>query len=870
MVDVQGVVKSWFVMLKEDTYVLIRIEFLVALVTVMFLALFIMDFYRYQTRSSAINTIIKTVDDLSDRIVLYLIGAMQSADFYNQLFPVWAVVLVSLRASLGYLSGYSIVDRERRITEISNVIKFVGTGVLNGTRALEFTKPLWSLWAILTLRSIYRFWAHGKAVESLWHGRSSEFLPEHLRQDTEKYLVYGETNKKLEIERPQYTLHLDVSNSNSGSLITLDKSWGCSGELLRSSYKYNDMSLAFFLSRLLRCRLEDVPLHSESISSTRDLIIQKVIADQRAEPEAEPTEIVSDQRAEPTEIVADQRSEPTAIVADHHVEPEAEQAEVVGEQCAEETRAAQAFRILELELAFVRDYFYTLYPMVFWRGLGSLYLSLLQSITTFAVAFWLAVDIRDVYGLPQEENFALWVHGCNVDVIITWVFMFFMMFKEVWEMVTYLLSNWTLVLLVCKYVRNQCWLLGKACLTERMTASFFTSKIADPWHGRIDQYDFLQSCTYSPTFWKFAHIATLGKTPEKLNGRKPGDAINIPQCVKVRVLQELRRLNLNNDQLCRDIPSFTNPNISFQRYSWTWSELHICSHVILVWHIATSLCEIKLAQDKNMDLSKPSFLWSVWSCLKKRLCCSSQPFLIGENISLEGRLKTNYLITNSLSRYCAYLLVSRPELLPDSFIVPDVIFEKTLDSARKKLKYCNLTGCRYNTLRTLVQELMAHDVENGEQRTDILQQGAMLAEDLISKENEQDRWEILAGVWTKLLVHIAPSWNAEAHKRNLESGGEFITLIWALLWHCGIDKSDMWNESSNAQAPRGNNTETSNTRVADEQYNPDGENGIVDEAETSSLRTRQRRNARADRQEEQAQVESVARNVVVPLSTSTN
>uniref|UniRef100_K3ZHD2 DUF4220 domain-containing protein n=1 Tax=Setaria italica TaxID=4555 RepID=K3ZHD2_SETIT len=781
MVDVGSVIASFFIMLKQDLYVLIRIELLVALVTLLFLVMFVMDFYRCRSRSSIVTTILKTLDGLSDHIVVYLLGAMRSADFHKQLFPVWAIILVSLRASLGYLSGYNIADRERRVTEVSNVIQFIGTGVLISTPALKFTKPLWSLWAILTLRSVYRFWAHGGAVKSLWHGRSSEFLPEYLRvgkddqhdwrnnlDNGENYLVYGETDQKIKIKKPEYVLQLNVTNPNS--LITLDKVRDCSKPLLSSSIssRYYDMTLAFSLSRLLRCRIEDVPLHPDSTIRTRNLITSHIIGDQ-----------------------------------DQHAESDMDTAKT----------ATRTFKILELELAFIRDYFCTLYPVVFWRGLLSLFLSLLQSIATFAVALWLAVDIRSL--LKEKDDVEIRVGGFNVDLIITWVFLFFMMFKEVWEMVTYLLSNWTRLLLVCKYVQNQCWHIMDTGPTECLISSFFSSKLADPWHGRIDQYEFLQSCTYKPTFWKIAHAITLGKTPQKLDGRRSGNTIKIPECVKVAVLQELRRLDLNGQQLQRDVRS-----LRFGRYEWALFRLTKCSQSILVWHIATSLCEIKLAQGKNIDLSKPSFLRSMWSWLKEQVCCSSHPFLVDENISLKGQLLINYRIANSLSRYCAYLLVYQSELLPDSFITPEWIFETTLEYACNNLKDCESTKCRYDTLMAIAQEAV-QDSELGKLAMNIVQQGAMLAKDLIDNEDEENRWDILAGVWTKLLVHIAPSWNAEAHKNGLESGGELITLIWALLWHCGVAKSSMWDDDrapeSTAQAPQENTTETRNTQFADEQ-----------------------------------------------------
>lgn len=790
MVDVRGVVASWLIMLNEDIYVLIRIESLVALVTLMFLVMFMMDIFRYQLRSSAMTTIMKTVDPLSDHIVTYLLGAMNSTDFNNPLFPVWAVVLVSLRSSLGYLTGYGIVDHDRRLSQFVNLIQFVGAGVL-ATRSPEIARPLWSLWGILKLRSIYRYFAHSRAIKSFWHARSSELLPEYLRQHDQQfvsYLVYGETKQKINIQKPQYSVHLDVTHPES--LITLGKIQECSGALVSCSSTYKDMSLAFSLSRLLRCRLEDVPLHPESFSSTRDLIISVVIG--------------GDQHAGSS----------------------------VG---AEQAAVGRAFRILELELAFVREYFYTLYPVVFWRGLFSLSLSLLQSIATFAITLWLAVDIQRFYNLPEEtdndyyvsglpedeDNVVLRVGEYNIDVITTWVFMFFMMFKEVWEMVTYLLSNWTRLLLVCKYVRSQRWFLRSARLTENLTCSFFTSKLADPWHGHIDQYEFLQSCTYKPTLWKLAHTATLGKTPEKLDGRTGGGAIKIHECVKGAVLQEVRR-HLITSRASHQLPGGSHNN-GLAPYEWAL-RLQTCSHVILVWHIATSLCEVKLAQDNHIDLSsKPGFPRSVWSFLTKKLCAccsSSQAFLVDDNILQQGQHRANHHIANSLSRYCAYLLVFQPQLLPDGFIVPEVIFGKTLEYASNKLKGCGLPKCRYNKMMAIAQEAVVQDTEGGRLGMNIVQQGAVLAKDLINNENEQNRWEILARVWAKLLVHIAPNWNAEEHKYGLESGGEFLTLIWALLWHCGIEKSSLWHvenaSSSNSQAPGETSTDTRYTQVVED------------------------------------------------------
>ncbi|RLM58317.1 hypothetical protein C2845_PM18G01360 [Panicum miliaceum] len=47
-------------------------------------------------------------------------------------------------------------------------------------------------------------------------------------------------------------------------------------------------------------------------------------------------------------------------------------------------------------------------------------------------------------------------------------------------------------------------------------------------------------------------------------------------------------------------------------------------------------------------------------------------------------------------------------------------------------------------------------------------------------------WETLALVWVRMLVYAAPYGNAEAHMQCLSQGGEFITHLWALLYHIDI------------------------------------------------------------------------------------
>lgn len=52
------------------------------------------------------------------------------------------------------------------------------------------------------------------------------------------------------------------------------------------------------------------------------------------------------------------------------------------------------------------------------------------------------------------------------------------------------------------------------------------------------------------------------------------------------------------------------------------------------------------------------------------------------------------------------------------------------------------------------------------------------------------RPELLAEIWTEVVVYAAPpagELHVKAHKEALAQGAEFITLLWALATHTGVD-----------------------------------------------------------------------------------
>ncbi|KAL6893724.1 hypothetical protein ACP4OV_007822 [Aristida adscensionis] len=778
--DFRGIldmVASLFNMGTQKTYILFRVEFLVVVVTILFISMFIMDVFRRHFHSSIMKAAFRLFDGVSDSIIVYLLGAMKAAPFKNELFPVWGLVLVICRYSVGFISGYGVPDPGgQRFTVFKNVMILLVTSILNWKHGSRFALPMWSLLGLQMLRTLYTYISHAVAMNSAWHGRSSKLISKYMRADRDrgnwipeecspwtmdgyKYLVYGERIRSGDVPGPNNTV-------TRSSVVTLDKIWRCHRHLLcdydtQLGQDLKDLSLAFALSRLLRARFEEETLGRNFHRINRKLVKARIV---------------------------------------------------------EERDVNRAFGIMELHLAFVDDYFNSRYPMVFWSGLGSLFFSLLQSFATIGVVCWLSVDISKVCKPPDGE-FDRVVKGFNVDVIITWAF---------------------ILLLVCKYASGhdeQQYIWNNRCM-ERLISGFFRAKIkAKRWHGRLDQYIFLQSYDDRPKFCNFIHMVTTGLMfPKKEDGAKLSSAINVPEYVRHAVLEKLHALlnqdgprshdqaepsadaHRNSEAVDSDgsrLPKVITTLLHgagdrMERYGWACFDLQTSSQIILVWHIATSICEMAFAKKQGIDLSEHGFLRSMVSIFSS--CCSSTSR--SEEHNLSDELRRRYIIGNSLSRYCTYLLVSKPDMIPNRESVAMTVFQETVRSARDKI----LAGCdslerRYSELM-LEAERASQDpsVKTGD---NVVKQGAVLAKDLLDHEGEEGCWDILAGIWTELLVHIAPTQNALEHKTSLESGGEFITHIWALLWHCGIEKSSFWPQGDAAEdeavaAPQDNDAGNNN------------------------------------------------------------
>ncbi|KAF8692532.1 hypothetical protein HU200_039634 [Digitaria exilis] len=136
-----------------------------------------------------------------------------------------------------------------------------------------------------------------------------------------------------------------------------------------------------------------------------------------------------------------------------------------------------------------------------------------------------------------------------------------------------------------------------------------------------------------------------------------------------------------------------------------------------------------------------------------------------------------------LSYYCAYLVAAAPELLPDSVAWTEKRYREVSADVRAALgKDGGSSESAAGRYGRVMEALSAVS------RDIVLQRGAELGRHLVEQhgEDEASACRILADFWSEMVLYVAPSENVKGHVQAMARGGEFITLVWALLLHAGV------------------------------------------------------------------------------------
>ncbi|KAF7849236.1 hypothetical protein BT93_L1053 [Corymbia citriodora subsp. variegata] len=695
---------------------LVKIELLVIIIAILLLFLATFGSCRRRCSSRVFRLIIFAAYTLSTYVFTYALGLMQDAPFYNELFPVWAVFLVIILGSTDSISAYSLEDNERwKSYNWQAYIKLIWLLFLVDWKFEGSFKTLVAityLLSVLSLKTDERARALMAASRQSLE-RDTKVVADYMRREHESgevdpvrmsgymYLVRGEEErwvdnfvrakrfikrclgKKKAVPARDHRTPLD----NVDELITIEKVWKCEGRLLSSegdpTNKVKDICLSFALFKLLRLRYAGYSLPQEAHKKTQNLIHHGLLSN--------------------------------------------------------EDGYKRAFRVVEDELTFLFDFFFTKYSIIFQPD--RLHFKLLEIIYV-TVGIWSTTSILKYYR-RHGNNYQLGImfNGFSIEVVVTSVMMISFIMVELMQFFFVGFSEWAKVILICKYVQKKSW--QENVWIERIIRAICRVKLMKPWEQKLHQYSFLESYAYKPS--RLLNNKTMAVYIDQTrNGQRESTPIKLPEEVKEAVFHALKSnysTKLENGQASLRV------NNESKKLLWA-CRLETHTQVIIVWHIATSFCEHQLPLER---LDSPA-------------------------------TRRSFLVATSLSKYLAYLVAFAPSLLPDHPYMVECKFNQAIIEARDFFRKCKRMKDRVKEMKENSNGLSAH----GET---IINQGARLGNQLVNDIKHKDMiWRILADFWAELVLYVAPSDNAKAHAEHLTRGGEFVTHLWALLSHAGIER----------------------------------------------------------------------------------
>ncbi|XP_006645492.1 uncharacterized protein LOC102714141 [Oryza brachyantha] len=404
----------------------------------------------------------------------------------------------------------------------------------------------------------------------------------------------------------------------------------------------------------------------------------------------------------------------------------------------------RAFRVVEAELGFLFDFFYARYPSI--KDSLAPDLAVYAAILTTSLFTLFSPDLLQYSGRQQGDGGTaanIVIHGFNLDLLITRLVIVWYIFLESYQFMAFIFSDWHKVKMLCRYVRNESW--QNKVLVEVPLKVLCYFNVTRYWKGTIGQYFILDN---AHPHWIKTFLSWFSIEAQALDAWLMTRSVRLTPELRRAVLRELKNCDgeITDGRMRMYRQGVIDLDIDKTGYTY--------ASYILEWHVATSICNYKLGMEKNAAAAAAA----------------------------DGELARHHEVAMKLSGYCAYLLAFRPELIPNKTCTSTSYTRGTLKNAREFLAKCKSDEDKYNKLIDLGSS--AH-MEHPEVL--FLCEGSRIARYLINRiVDAGDLWLMLATFWANMILYISPSDRAVAHASRMATGGEFITIIWALLTHAHV------------------------------------------------------------------------------------
>ncbi|KAL3741594.1 hypothetical protein ACJRO7_017112 [Eucalyptus globulus] len=711
--------------LEIQVPLLVKIEALLAITAAIIVFIGIFGSFRRCCSNSALASVAFAAYTLSPAIIAYTLGLIQSYPLYSYHFLIWAAYLVVVLGSADSYTAHSIEDIEQwKSISVNSAAKCLMTSWMIASFVTEPVSALLCtllLFVILFMKIDERARALMLASNSVMQKNyklladymSTEHIDSSDKDPTTmsgyKYLVRvpEEANHSLcstATWRRKATLWLHGNPPNyrqqlkmTGEIITIEKVWNCTGSLLSADGgdpdgRLKDLCLSFSLFKFICLRFSGYSLPQEAHNKLWHLI-------------------------------------------EHMI--------------SKEDGDERVFRVIETELAFLFNLFFTKYPVNL-NPRRSAYRLLLLAIVVAAAL--ILPPLVSKHPLGRFLHRYDW-NSFSTYFIVTISLMISILIVEFAQFGIMIFSEWAKVTYICKYVQNERWQSNK--FAGKLIGKMCRVWLLKPWGRQLRQYSLLESYSYSPGKCLYNRLATVYFNPTR-NGQKQIAPTKLSQQVTKAITRSLRA---NYPDKLEKGKASLRLNHLLDELSWACN-LETTAQVIMVWHIATTFCE------HEAPLKEPQIL---------------------------QEQRDNFCIATTLSQYLAYLVAFAPTLLPDHPCRTEYIFGRAVSEATHLFGESTISQKLKEVIHRGPQlgRHLASGVadEDGIWKETTVARGAQLGRCLVDKvATEAQIWKVLADYWAEMMLYVAPSNDPAAHVKYLTMGGEFVTHVWVLVSHVGITR----------------------------------------------------------------------------------
>ncbi|XBH64993.1 hypothetical protein VPH35_118661 [Triticum aestivum] len=354
-------------------------------------------------------------------------------------------------------------------------------------------------------------------------------------------------------------------------------------------------------------------------------------------------------------------------------------------------------------------------------------------------AFWSSYRMHKVrctyachHGMLNSPTRAQYFRILYFDLVPLLLLLVFVVVAKARDIASHICSNWTKVILTCRCVHRASLQLSPVvpkwlgCLLQCRC-----NRLMRHWNDKMRQNSLL---VLRPRQFDFPRYL-----PHLLLNRERTNNVKVPMAVKICIINTLRStIRSNGVGLSKGTTSLGQSQAG-RSLLWACNNNKGTSDTILVWHIATTILEARGPHHQHDD--------------------TPQKTLQGGRPSSIVEKKT---AATHLSCYCAYLVASCPELLPDDDTWSKHLYKKVKKDADQALA-THSDGIAVSSLSP----------EAGYLR--LIQLLAKQLGELAG--GEEMAWEMLACFWSELILYLASSDNLKGHLQAIDRGGELITLL---------------------------------------------------------------------------------------------